>query len=49
MPEDLNDKLEDFELMLEGLCSGFDPNSSSVIRVLAYWYDLRSEIQEKME
>lgn len=47
MPEDLEDKLDDFELMLEGFVSNLElaPTDRSSVRVLSYWYALKDEIK----
>lgn len=42
MPEDLEDKLEDFSLMLEGILC--DECGKAATRVLSYWYTLKEEI-----
>ena len=46
MPEDLEDKIIDFGLMLEGYCSD-RPEDKQKTRLLVYWYSLSSEIMEK--
>ena len=48
MAEDLEDKLIDFELMLEGVFSDEIPTEDRKRRVLEYWYSLSSEIGEKL-
>ena len=50
MPEDLEDKLDDFELMLEGFVSkcGVDEGYRGVTRLMCYWYALKSQIEEKL-
>ena len=47
MPEDLEDKLEDFELMLEGFCANVSipEGDKGKTRLLAYWYCLKTEIE----
>jgi hypothetical protein len=47
MPEDLEDKLDDFELMLEGFISKLelDQSDRGEDRVLGYWYALKEEIK----
>lgn len=53
MPEDLQDKLTDFELMLMGVIN--DEDVKKVIgetvenRLMAYWYALSGEIKEKLK
>ena len=45
MPEDLEDKLDDFELMLEGICSDDAiKDSRATVRLLSYWYSMKEEI-----
>lgn len=46
MPEDLEDKIIDFGLMLEGIVSD-RPEDKQKTRLLVYWYSLSSEIMEK--
>jgi hypothetical protein len=47
MPEDLNDKLIDFELMLEGFCANVSipEDDKGKTRLLSYWYSLKDEIE----
>lgn len=47
MPEDLEDKLEDFELMLEGFCTCVEDNDRGKTRLLSYWYSLKDEIKQE--
>lgn len=50
MPEDLEDKLIDFELMLEGILADDEALSQErKTRILEYWYSLSSEIREKLK
>lgn len=44
MPEDLEDKIIDFGLMLEGYCADL-PEDNLKERVLNYWYSLAEEIK----
>lgn len=48
MPEDLEDKLDDFELMLEGFVSkcGVADDDRGATRLLCYWYALKSQIEK---
>lgn len=46
MPEDLEDKIIDFGLMLEGYCLD-RPEDKQKTRLLVYWYSLSDEIMEK--
>ena len=48
MPEDLEDKLDDFELMLEGFVSkcGVADDDRGATRLLCYWYVLKSQIEK---
>lgn len=50
MPEDLEDKLIDFEMMLEGCMSEKESSLDEryKTRLLGYWYSLSSEIKEKL-
>ena len=43
MPEDLEDKIIDFSLMLEGYCADM-PEDNQKTRLLNYWYALSKEI-----
>lgn len=43
MPEDTEDKIEDFGLMLEGYCAD-DEETAAKKRLLCYWYSLSTEI-----
>ena len=46
MPEDLEDKITDFGLMLEGVFAASEvPTENEKTRVLEYWYALSSEIK----
>ena len=45
MPEDLSDKLQDFELMLEGFAADKEENQAKA-RLLCYWYTLRDELDK---
>ena len=45
MPEDLSDKLQDFELMLEGFAADKEENQAKT-RLLCYWYTLRDELDK---
>jgi len=45
MPEDLEDKLIDFELMLEGFCVDVQSEVKKT-RILEYWYSLSEEIKK---
>lgn len=46
MPENLEDKLDDFELMLKGFCSYAEcVNEVFRTRLLSYWYSLKAEIK----
>ena len=53
MPEDLQDKLTDFELMLMGVI--YDEDVKKVLgetvenRLMAYWYALSRELREKLK
>ena len=50
MPEDLEDKLIDFELMLEGVLADDEVLlQERKTRILEYWYSLSSEIREKLK
>ena len=52
MPEDLEDKLDDFELMLEGFCrmaAEGAPGTNYSSRLLAYYSDLSGEIAEALK
>ena len=50
MPEDLEDKLIDFELMLEGiLASSENIKEQMKTRCLEYWYSLSDEIKNKID
>jgi len=52
MPEDLEDKLDDFELMLEGFCrmaAEGAPGTNYSSRLLAYYSDLSGEIAEVLK
>lgn len=47
MPEDLNDKLVDFEMMLEGFVNTDETNSEEAkTRLLSYWYAMSVEIEK---
>ena len=46
MPEDLEDKLTDFGMMLEGYCADREEDIEKT-RLLNYWYSLKSEVIEK--
>ena len=46
MPEDLEDRMTDFELMLEGYCADREEDICKT-RLLSYWYSLKSEVLEK--
>ena len=48
MPEDLKDKMIDFELMLEGVFACEVPQEEYKTRVLEYWYSMSNEIGEKL-
>ena len=50
MPEDLLDRLDDFDLMLEGFCARakLSSNDKSRERLLAYWYSLMGEAYEAL-
>ena len=50
MPEDLEDKIDDFELMLEGFALSLELDEDDIgrTRLLSYWYSLKSEIKEKV-
>lgn len=48
MPEDLDDKLTDFTLMLEGFCADRKDEELETTRLLAYWYALMRETREKL-
>lgn len=48
MPEDLDDKLTDFTLMLEGYCADRKDEDLEKTRLLAYWYALMTEMREKL-
>ena len=48
MPEDLEDKLADFELMLEGYCADREEDKYKE-RLLSYWYSLSAEIKGKIK
>lgn len=45
MPEDLSDKLQDFELMLEGFAADMEEDQAKT-KLLSYWYTLRSELDK---
>lgn len=45
MPEDLSDKLQDFELMLEGFAADMKEDQAKT-RLLSYWYTLRGELDK---
>lgn len=49
MPEDLMDKLVDFELMLEGILNDEAINKTYSTRILNYWYDLVADIKKSAE
>ena len=44
MPEDLEDKIIDFGLMLEGYCADL-PEGKLKERLLSYWYSIAKEIK----
>lgn len=46
MSEDLEDKLIDFELMLEGFCVDNAQPEVKKTRILEYWYSLSEEIKK---
>ena len=48
MPEDLKDKLDDFELMLEGFCADLDETRQKN-RLLSYWYSLKGEMEKEID
>jgi hypothetical protein len=48
MPEDLDDKLTDFTLMLEGYCADRKDVDLEKTRLLVYWYALKTEMREKL-
>lgn len=50
MPEDVEDKLDDFELMLEGFALSLELNEDdrARTRLLSYWYSLKSDLKEKL-
>lgn len=48
MPEDLEDKITDFELMLQGYCADMKEDGYKT-RLLSYWYSLSGEIKALME
>ena len=48
MPEDLEDKITDFGLMLEGYCADMKEDESKR-RVLSYWYSLSSEVKDRLD
>ena len=50
MPEDLDDKLTDFEMMLEGCMTDKESNLDEryKTRLLSYWYSLSGEIRKKI-
>lgn len=47
MPEDLMDKLVDFELMLEGVLNDEVVNETYRTRILNYWYDLVADVKKE--
>lgn len=51
MPEDLEDKLIDFELMLEGCLNAESSgiNERYINRLIGYWYALSKDIKEKLQ
>lgn len=49
MPEDLMDKLVDFELMLEGILNDEAVNETYRTRVLSYWYELAADVKKELE
>lgn len=52
MPEDIFDKIIDFQLMLEGYTAcckdGSCPGDKESTRLMSYWYKLSSEIEQKL-
>lgn len=48
MPEDVQDKIEDFGLMLEGYCAD-DEETAAKTRLLSYWYSLSTEILQTLD
>ena len=53
MPEDLQDKLTDFELMLMGVMNDEDVRKVLGVtvenRLMTYWYALSKELREKLK
>lgn len=49
MPEDLEDKITDFEMMLEGFVMTDETHEKDTkMRILCYWYSMSAEILKKL-
>ncbi len=49
MPEDVQDKLTDFELMLMGVIGDGSIDECYGTRLMSYWYALSREIKEQLK